>query len=293
MGVIARTVAVIALVALLANGTNASERNLTIVAAESVYGAIARQIAGPLATVVSLVNKPDQDPHFFELTPSALRLVSEARIVVLNGAGYDPWMDQLVSATPRSGRVVVNVAELAGRKSGDNPHLWYSLTAIQSLVRRLADACAELDPARAADYASRQETFAVSLFEIEKKIANIRARHQGAAVTATEPVFGYMAATLGLEMRNKRFQLAVMNGTEPSVRDIAAFEQDLKDGKVKLLLFNKQTSTELTQRMLDVARRRKLPVVGVTETQPTGMTYQQWMLSQLDEVQMVLAGFAQ
>jgi zinc/manganese transport system substrate-binding protein len=97
-----------------------------------------------------------------------------------------------------------------------------------------------------------------------------------------------MVSALGLKMRNERFQLAVMNDTEPSARDIAAFEQDLKEGKVRVLLFNKQASTKLTQRMLEVARRSNIRVVGVTETEPAGMSYQDWMLMQLDELQKAL-----
>src|SRR5919198_6667804 len=133
MGLFARTAATAGLVAMLAASATAREK-LTIVAAEGVYGDIARQITGDLADVVSLITKPDQDPHLFELTPSALRLVSEARIVVFNGADYDPWMYRLVSATPRPERIVINVAELTGRKAGDNPHLWYSLPAVRSLA---------------------------------------------------------------------------------------------------------------------------------------------------------------
>jgi zinc/manganese transport system substrate-binding protein len=108
-------------------------------------------------------------------------------------------------------------------------------------------------------------------------------------VTATEPVAGYMVSALGLIMRNERFQLAVMNDTEPSARDIAAFERDLNEHKVKVLLFNKQASTKLTERMLEVARRSNVRVVGVTETEPAGMNYQDWMLMQLDELQKALA----
>jgi zinc/manganese transport system substrate-binding protein len=290
MGLITRAVAAVGWILIWTVGGVAHEQRLTIVAAENVYAEIARQISGPQGDVVSIINKPEQDPHAFEPAPSVLRQVSDARIVVLNGIDYDPWMNRLVSATPRPGRIVLNVAELAGRKTGDNPHVWYSLAAIKTLAKAIAGACAEVDSARAADYALRLEDFAGSLVEIEKKIAQVREKHGGVLVTATEPVFGYMAAALGLKMRNERFQVAVMNGTEPSARDIAGFEQDLKDRKVKLLLFNKQTSTEQTQRMLEIARRAKIPVVGITELQPAGVSYQHWMLMQLDEVQKALAG---
>jgi len=109
-------------------------------------------------------------------------------------------------------------------------------------------------------------------------------------VTATEPVFGPMADALGLTMRNQRFQLAMMNDTEPSARDVASFENDLKQHKVKVLLYNSQVSEKLTLRLLDIAKLAKVPVVGVTETQPANMSFQDWILGQLDALDKALAG---
>jgi zinc/manganese transport system substrate-binding protein len=192
-------------------------------------------------------------------------------------------------ASPRAGRVVINVANLVGKKSGDNPHLWYEPGTMQALALALANIMSEIDPAHAADYVARQQAFQSSLAPLHQKIAEIRATYDGTAITATEPVFGYMAAALGLLMRNERLQLAVMNDTEPSARDIAAFENDLRTQRVKVLIFNKQAITNLTKRMLDIAQRAKIPVVGVTETQPAGVSYQDWMLMQLNELQKALA----
>jgi zinc/manganese transport system substrate-binding protein len=120
-------------------------------------------------------------------------------------------------------------------------------------------------------------------------LRKIRAQYAGVAITATEPVFGYMASALGLKVRNEGFQMAVMNDTEPSAQEIAAFEGDLKEHKVKVLLYNRQATTKLTQRMLDLARRSNVVVVGVTETEPMGMSYQEWMLSQLEDLEEALA----
>ena len=91
-------------------------------------------------------------------------------------------------------------------------------------------------------------------------------------------------------MRNERFQLAVMNDTEPSARDLAAFERDLKTHKVRVLFYNKQAANNVVQHLLDLARASNIPVVGVTETAPPGVSYQDWMLMQLDETQRALAG---
>jgi zinc/manganese transport system substrate-binding protein len=117
----------------------------------------------------------------------------------------------------------------------------------------------------------------------------MRARYAGTSVTATEPVFQYMADALGLTMRNERFQLAVMNGTEPGARTVAAFEDDLRGRAVRVLVFNTQSGEALAQRMRAVAGRAGVPVVPISETQPPGMSYQQWMMSQLDALEQALA----
>jgi zinc/manganese transport system substrate-binding protein len=82
----------------------------------------------------------------------------------------------------------------------------------------------------------------------------------------------------------------MQNDTEPSARDVAAFENDLKGQKVKLLLYNSQVSEKLTDRLLAIAKTAKVPVVAVTETLPAGMAFQDWMLGQLDAVDKALTG---
>jgi zinc/manganese transport system substrate-binding protein len=123
---------------------------------------------------------------------------------------------------------------------------------------------------------------------LDDRIAALRAKLAGTAVTATEPVFGYMADALGLAMQNDRFQLAVMNGTEPSARDIAAFETGLRTHAVKVLIYNSQTSQKLAEHMRNLATEAGVPVIAVTETEPEGKTYQEWMLSQLDALDRAL-----
>jgi zinc/manganese transport system substrate-binding protein len=270
-------------------GAAGQDAKLSVVAAENFYGDIVRQIGGDRVEVVSILSNPDQDPHLFETTPTIVRQVAAAQIVVFNGADYDAWMDKLLSAAPRAERTVVAVAKLVNKKAGDNPHLWYEPTTMPVVARALADAFSRADPAHGADYIGHLQTFIVSLDRINRKIDEIRAKYAGVAVTATEPVFGYMASALGLKVRNERFQMAIMNDTEPSAREIAAFERDLKEHKVKVLIYNKQAGTKLTQRMLDLARRSDVAVVGVTETEPMGMSYQDWMLTQLEDLQKALA----
>ncbi len=123
---------------------------------------------------------------------------------------------------------------------------------------------------------------------IQAKIAALRARLSGTPATATEPVFGYMFDALGMTVRNASFQLSVMNNTEPSASDVAAFENDLKTHQVKLLVYNSQASDPVAARMEKLAKAAHVPLVGATETEPPGKSYQAWMLGELDAVDRAL-----
>jgi zinc/manganese transport system substrate-binding protein len=255
---------------------------IAVVAAENFYGGVAREIGGERVAVISILNNPDQDPHLFETTPTVVRQVAAAQVVVLNGAGYDSWMEKLLAVSPKPGRAVIAAADLMHQKAGGNPHLWYDPRTMPAVAGALAAALTTADPAHKNEYAARLKTFLASLAPLNDKIAAIRGKYAGTPVTATEPVFGDMAAALGLPMHNERFQLAVMNGTEPAARDFAQFEQGLKGRAVRVLFYNTQARSNLVTHLVDLAHASHIGVVGVTETAPPGATYLAWMLSELD-----------
>jgi zinc/manganese transport system substrate-binding protein len=198
-------------------------------------------------------------------------------------------MEKLLKASPKPGRTVIVVADLVGKKAGDNPHLWYDPGTMPAVAKALAEGFAKADAAHKDGYAARLNTFLASLKPINDKIAAIRGKFAGTTVTASEPVFGYMANALGLKMRNESFQLSIMNDTEPSAHDVAAFQDDLKTHKVRVMFYNKQASNKAVQTLVDLAHASKIPVVGVTETAPPGLSYQKWMLTQLNETEKALA----
>jgi zinc/manganese transport system substrate-binding protein len=261
-----------------------------VVAGENFYGDVVEQLGGDHVQVTSILANPDQDPHLFEASASTARNIAAARIVIFNGANYDPWMVRFLSASPMQGREVIEVAQLVRRKIGDNPHLWYDPVAIPALAKAVSAVLIRLDPDNRAEYESRFAMFEASLTTLDNKLTALRKKYAGTPVTATEPVFDYMAAAIGLAVRNRGFQLAVMNGVEPSASQIAAFEKDLKTRAVKVLLYNMQTTDKLTERMLGLARASGVPVVGVNETMPPGMRFQDWMLSELNALEAALAG---
>jgi zinc/manganese transport system substrate-binding protein len=262
---------------------------ISVVAAENFYGDVASQVGGPRVAVTSILTNPDEDPHLFEASPSTARSLAAARIVIYNGAAYDDWMAKLLAGSPSTHRVAIEVAALIHRKPGDNPHLWYDPATMPAVADALAAQFAKDDPAHRGAYDKNLAAFRASLAPIGEKLAAMRRAWRGTPVTATEPVFGYMADAIGLVMRNARFQLAIMNDTEPGASDIAAFENDLKAHRVRALIYNNQASDALTLKMRNLAIGGGIPVVGVSETEPPGTRYQDWMMMQLTALDAALA----
>ena len=252
----------VGIVVLMVSAPARAAQPVSIVAAENFYGDVARQIGGNAVKVTSILSNPDQDPHLFEASPSVARSLAGARIVVYNGLDYDPWMEKLLSASKAADRKEIVVSDLIGKKLGDNPHIWYDTNTMVAFAKALTDALDAVDPTDKSAYDQRLAAFTASLKPIQDKIAELKDRVNGTPATATEPVFGYMFGGLGMDVRDFDFQLAVMNNTEPSASEVARFEDDLKNHRVKLLVYNSQASDPLAEKMLKLARATKIPIVG-------------------------------
>ena len=263
---------------------------ISVVAAENFYGDIVQQIGGKHVTVMSILVNPNQDPHLFEASASTARLLSRAKLIVYNGGGYDPWMEKLLSATDGPGRTIVVVASLIHKAVGDNPHFWYDPATMSALAKEIAARLSAEDDQHKADYESNLQKFLHSLDPLNQKILTMRSTYRGLQVTATEPVFGYMAQALGLTMRNQKFQIAVMNNTEPSASSVVAFEADLTTRRVKALFYNRQVADVAVARLMRIAKDAHVPVIGITETEPVNMRYQDWMMNQLQAIDVALTG---
>ena len=260
--------------------TQQGEAKISIVAAENFYGGAAQQIAGDSANVTSILSNPNQDPHEFTTDAATARAVADADIVIYNGIGYDDWMDKLLGAQGKPGRIVIRVADLIGAKAGDNPHIWYDPRTMPALAAKLAEILKQPDNLAA---------FQREMDAVTSKIAEIKSAHSGTVVTATEPVFGYMADALGFKMENYGFQLAVMNDTEISFQQASDFEKSLHDKSMKILFYNSQVTDPVTQREQETAKKLGVAVIGVTETQPPdAKNYADWMLAELNQVEKVL-----
>lgn len=269
-------------------GTPLFAKPIFIVAAENMYGDIAKQIGGVHVDVTTILSNPDQDPHAFELTPSVGYALTKAQLVIINGVGYDAWANRLLSHQTQNRPKIILAQDILGKKMGDNPHLWYDIDGMQKLSQYLAKQYIDLMPENRNLFEANLAQFSNQLTQIKKRIETIKSHHLGLFVAATEPVCGIMVEKLGFEMGEQNFQWVIMNGGEPSPRQVAQFEDDLRQKKIKLLFYNAQVITPETDRLKQIANQANIPIIGVSETMPEGMSYQQWMNDTLSKIEAAL-----
>jgi len=261
-----------------------------VVAAEDFWGSIAAQIGGAHARVVSIIANPETDPHAYEPTAADARTLADAQVAVLNGAGYDPWMQHLLAADGGT-RTVLDVGDLVGVAPGGNPHLWYD----PGFVARYADALTvdlqRADPADRAYFAARRAAYGrVGLAGYHAESARIRADFAGTPVGASESIVVYLCRALGLDLVTPpSFLRAISEGTDVSAADTATIDRQIARRAIAVYLENTQNVTPDVQAQVTAARATGIPVVPVTETlQPAGASFQAWQTSQLDALDTAL-----
>lgn len=259
-----------------------SGSTLQVVAAENMWGSIAAQLGGDRVHVTSIVSNPATDPHDYEPTTQDARDLATAQLVIENGAGYDPWIDNLLSASPSSARIVLNVGTLVGVSAGGNPHLWYS----PANARRAVEAITADYRKLALHTASR-----IDLGSYDAEISLIRSRFAGVKVGASESIFAPLAQALGLDLITPpAFLKAISEGTDPTAGDLTTIGNQIATRQIKVWVFNIQNSTPDVQQLTSAARAHHIPVVSITETlSPAIATFQAWQVAQLKRLARALA----
>jgi zinc/manganese transport system substrate-binding protein len=261
-----------------------SDSRLRIVAAQNVWGTIAEQLGGEYVDVTSIVTDPEADPHLYESSARDSLAVAEADIAIVNGAGYDEFFDKLLEASPSSGRRVIRIASVFNVSQDSNPHLWYDLGRIEKVAEAITASLAAKDPGNKTNYEAKLRTFKDSLQPLQAKVADIKKQFSGTPVAYTEPVAAYLLRICGLHNKTPEgFALSMEEGVEPSLADQAALEKLIPPLAIRVLIYNPQAESQVTERIRNMAATAGVAVVEMTETMPSGeATFQSWQLKQLD-----------
>ncbi|MER6125319.1 zinc ABC transporter substrate-binding protein [Streptomyces sp. NPDC001795] len=269
-----------------------SGRTIQVVAAENFWGSIASQLGGSHVKVTSIINNPDADPHDYEPTAADARTVAGAQYTIVNGIGYDAWADKLLAANPGSGRTQLKIGDLVGIKPGGNPHRWYSPDNVHQVIEKITADYKKIDPADTAYFDQQKSAFETkTLAGYNKLIADIKAKYAGTPIGASESIVTPLTEGLGLKMLTpETFLNAMSEGSDPTAKDKATIDQQIKNKQVKVYVYNSQNSTPDVQAQVKEAKAEGIPVATVTETlTPAGATFQQWQTTQLQGIEQALA----
>jgi zinc/manganese transport system substrate-binding protein len=265
---------------------------LRVVAAENFWGSIASQLGGSRIQVKSVIASPATDPHDYEPTAADARTIAGARMVIVNGIGYDPWADKLIAANPVSGRIILNVGDLVGIEPGGNPHRWYSPPDVQLMIDSIVRDYDKLDPKDSGYFAQQKTRFETKgLAQYKQLIATIKRKYSGVPIGASESIFAPLARALGLKVLTPpSFLKAISEGTEPTAADKTTIDREIAEKQIKVWVFNNQNSTPDVKRITDAARKRGIPVTTITETLvPASASFQAWQSRQLQALAAALA----
>lgn len=253
----------------------------SLVAGVSQWAALARRLVGSELPVSSLLSDPNADPHEHEATVHDAARVARATMVLLNGAGYDTWLAQLARSSGTNPQIV-DVASLMGVASGANPHLFYDPRAAIRFVEALS---AKLE--RLHGTVGRSATLLNRLAGTQHAVESIRAACANVPVAATEDVATYLLQDAGLRIVTpETLRLAIGNGVDPSVQDLATAMDQLRS-RPAFLLDNVQTQTPLTNELVNQAVAWHVPVIKVTETM-RGADYVGWLNGVVGQVARAL-----
>jgi zinc/manganese transport system substrate-binding protein len=247
-----------------------ADGKVPVVASFSILGDITQRVGGERIALTTLVG-PDGDAHVYEPGPSDAKAVSVARVLVLNGLGFEGWMDRLKQAAGFAGIEVVASAGIApltmAEEDGENghdhdgidPHAWQNVANAQAYVRNIAAALERADPDGAAVYRANAEAYLAELEALDGTIcAAMAAIPAPQRVLATShDAFGYFAAAYGVTVLAPQ---GMSTESEASAADVAALIRQIRADGVQAVFIENITNP----RLLEQVGRETGAVVGGT-----------------------------
>ncbi|MCC3299956.1 metal ABC transporter solute-binding protein, Zn/Mn family [Arthrobacter sp. zg-Y895] len=290
-----------------------SEGVINVVASTDVYGSILTGIGGDNVEVTALIDRPSQDPHSYEASARDRLAVSKADLVVLNGGGYDTFLEKLAADEGIPAENILNAVEISGLEDSDsdsaeeeeshdegddhhghhhgsfNEHVWYSPEAMGRLADAAAERLGELDADAAGTFRSNAADFNAGIADIDASLAAVRETAGGRDVALTEPVPDYLVEAAGLHNATPAdFTEAVEEGSDVPPHVLKDMQDLVTGGSIAFLGYNQQTSTSQTEAVRQAALDAGVPVVDFSETLPEGQDYLQWMADNTANMESVL-----
>ena len=223
---------------------------LKVVTTFTILGDMVRNVGREHVALTTLVG-PNADAHVYEPTPADARALAQADVVVVNGLGFEGWIDRLVNVSGFRGPVVVaseGIAALTVEGDRPDPHAWQDLANGRLDVANIARALAAADPAHAEDYRRRAEAYDRELAALDR---DIRGRLDAfpadrRKVITSHDAFQYFGRAYGIDFRAP---VGVSTESEPSAGEVAALVRQMRDEGIHALFVENITDPRLVEQL--------------------------------------------
>lgn len=237
-----------------------AQDKLNVVATFSILADLVKNVGGDRVEVKSLVG-PNGDAHVYQPTPNDAKTLSDARLVFVNGLGFEGWMARLVKASGTKAAMVTATKGVKPRKMEEgghteaDPHAWQSVPNAKVYVTNIYDALAAADPAGKATYAANAAAYLAKLdaldVQVRAAVAAIPADRR--KIITTHDAFGYFGAAYGVAFIAPQ---GVSTESEVSARDVAKIITQIRKQKIPAVFLENITDERLLKRIADESGAR-------------------------------------
>ena len=234
---------------------------LPVVASFSILADMIKQVGGPHVAVTSLVG-PNSDAHVFDPTPADAKRLAAAKLVVVNGLGFEGWLNRLVKSSGYKGPVLtaskgVKTIPMAKSDHGhghshshaaSDPHAWQSLLNARQYVENIRVALSAAMPAHSADFQSRATDYLKQIDALEKstqaRIAAVPMERR--RVITSHDAFGYFARAYKVTFYPLQ---GLSTASEPSAADVVRIVNEIKKNKVTAIFAENISDPRVLERV--------------------------------------------
>lgn len=244
-----RLVWLVCLAAIVAASPARAAERLDVVASFSILGDFVRNVGGDRVNVTTLVG-PDGDAHVYTPTPADAKRITDAKLVFVNGLGFEGWLPRLAKSAGGKAAIVTATSGIAPLKLGSSadPHAWQSVANAKVYIANIRDALAAADPANAEAYKSNASGYLTKLDALDREVREAVAQiPQGRRkVISTHDAFGYFAAAYGVEFIAP---VGVSTESEASARDVARIITQIRAAKIPAVFLENVSDSRLVRRI--------------------------------------------
>jgi len=234
---------------------------LNVVATTTVFADLVREAGGTSVRVTSLV-PAGGDPHTYAPTPSDVRSIAAADLVVMNGLGVDDWLKPLLAEAKRplgdlvelgpNEPGVTYLAGVGGTATGAqgsvNPHLWLNVAYAELYVRRIVAALQGAAPMKRAALQASEDAYLARLdaldAEIRAQVATIPEANR--KLVSYHDAFPYFAAAYGLTIVGT---VVPAPGQDPSAGEVVALIDEIRASGVRAIFSEAQFNPKVEQQL--------------------------------------------